>query len=120
MSGNSHTSMALAGPHPGRPWQQRSRRPHERPSAGPPRVPVAAAGPLATRTNRAERTVASGPPPTTAEGTRAPSGPHWAAVGFQGGPMSQHRQPTLGARASQLLDIDGLQFKDLNGNGRLD
>ncbi|MPV36889.1 glycoside hydrolase family 3 protein [Georgenia subflava] len=29
-------------------------------------------------------------------------------------------QPALGARASQVLDVDGLQFKDLNGNGRLD
>ncbi len=29
-------------------------------------------------------------------------------------------QPTLGARTVQLLTVDGLQFKDLNKNGRLD
>ena len=34
--------------------------------------------------------------------------------------MSNHRQPVLGARTSKVLEVDGLQFKDLNGNGRLD
>ncbi|WNB87231.1 glycoside hydrolase family 3 N-terminal domain-containing protein [Cellulomonas sp. ATA003] len=29
-------------------------------------------------------------------------------------------QPALGARTSPILRIDGLEFKDLNGNGRLD
>ena len=34
--------------------------------------------------------------------------------------MSRHSQPTLGVRAGNVLTVDGLQFKDLNGNGRLD
>ena len=29
-------------------------------------------------------------------------------------------QPALEVRAKNLIDVDGLQFKDLNGNGRLD
>ncbi|TDE92582.1 glycoside hydrolase family 3 protein [Occultella glacieicola] len=29
-------------------------------------------------------------------------------------------QPTLGSRSGRVLDVDGLRFKDLNGNGRLD
>ena len=29
-------------------------------------------------------------------------------------------QPTLGSRTSRILRVDGLEFKDLNGNGRLD
>ena len=29
-------------------------------------------------------------------------------------------QPELGARASNVIEVDGLRFKDLNGNGRLD
>lgn len=29
-------------------------------------------------------------------------------------------QPVLEVRAKQLIEVDGLQFKDLNGNGRLD
>ncbi|GGC84436.1 beta-glucosidase [Tersicoccus solisilvae] len=29
-------------------------------------------------------------------------------------------QPTLGARSSRILTVDGLEFKDLNGNGVLD
>ncbi|MBK5296369.1 MAG: glycoside hydrolase family 3 C-terminal domain-containing protein [Vicinamibacteria bacterium] len=29
-------------------------------------------------------------------------------------------QPVLGARTARLLDVDGLKFKDLNKNGRLD
>ena len=33
---------------------------------------------------------------------------------------TQSRQPVLGARSSRLLDADGLTFKDLNKNGRLD
>ena len=33
---------------------------------------------------------------------------------------TQNRQPVLGARSSRLLDVDGLTFKDLNKNGRLD
>lgn len=30
------------------------------------------------------------------------------------------RQPTLQVRAKKLIEVDGLQFKDLNGNGQLD
>ena len=33
---------------------------------------------------------------------------------------TQNRQPVLGAGASRLLEVDGLTFKDLNKNGRLD
>ncbi|WP_127125822.1 glycoside hydrolase family 3 protein [Georgenia sp. SYP-B2076] len=35
-------------------------------------------------------------------------------------PQPTTAQPTLGARESQILRVDGLEFKDLNGNGRLD
>ncbi|WP_154794157.1 glycoside hydrolase family 3 protein [Occultella kanbiaonis] len=31
-----------------------------------------------------------------------------------------HPQPALGSRSARILNIDGLEFKDLNGNGRLD
>ena len=29
-------------------------------------------------------------------------------------------QPTIVARKASILEVDGLQFKDLNGNGGLD
>src|SRR4051812_7625580 len=30
------------------------------------------------------------------------------------------KQPKLEARSKPLIEVDGLQFKDLNGNGKLD
>src|SRR5690625_1951757 len=30
------------------------------------------------------------------------------------------KQPKLEVRSKQLIEVDGLQFKDLNGNGKLD
>lgn len=35
-------------------------------------------------------------------------------------PTRQGRQPVLGRRSAPLLTVDGLQFKDLNRNGKLD
>jgi len=40
--------------------------------------------------------------------------------GLAGNPQPQPGQPVLGARSIRLLDVDGLTFKDLNKNGRLD
>lgn len=36
------------------------------------------------------------------------------------GPGGAAAQPALGARTAPILTVDGLQFKDLNGNGALD
>ncbi|WP_232834806.1 glycoside hydrolase family 3 protein [Pleomorphovibrio marinus] len=33
---------------------------------------------------------------------------------------NRHEQPELGIRNVEIIDVDGLQFKDLNKNGRLD
>jgi beta-glucosidase len=41
-------------------------------------------------------------------------------IGLAGNPQPQSRQPVLGARTVRLLAVDGLTFKDLNKNGRLD
>lgn len=32
----------------------------------------------------------------------------------------EHKQPELEVRSKQLIEEDGLKFKDLNGNGKLD
>lgn len=39
---------------------------------------------------------------------------------FFRGQASKGRQPAMGHRSVQLLTISGLQFKDLNRNGKLD
>lgn len=43
-----------------------------------------------------------------------------ACGGSDGDSTPTGQQPTLGARAKAILALDGKQFKDLNGNGKLD
>ena len=41
-------------------------------------------------------------------------------LAFTTGAVAQSRQPVLAARSAPLLSVDGLQFKDLNRNGKVD
>ena len=45
----------------------------------------------------------------------------WMALGLMAsGPAMAAQQPELGARTAPRLSVDGLAFKDLNRNGKLD
>ena len=43
-----------------------------------------------------------------------------AGIGLVAARQSALSQPVLGTRSVKVLDVDGLKFKDLNKNGKLD